>query len=189
IKCCGKIKIVAMRLQQKGLSFHDNYKSMSSSNKKNFLKFLDFLVNHNETIHKVLKNARKILRDKDAFFGIGNLYSNEILQFSQLIHFKISTNARTLKLTLKSLFSKYRLNLSSVTNLGIYNLVIVAQNHVEFQNCLVFSEHHVSIGYSPRKSICKGEKTLQNGKVFSRCELTLILPMATATIERDFFAI
>ncbi|XP_027362344.1 zinc finger MYM-type protein 1-like [Abrus precatorius] len=45
-----------------GLAFRGNDESMSSCNKGNFLEFLDFLGNHNETIHKVLKNARKNLK-------------------------------------------------------------------------------------------------------------------------------
>ncbi|KAK7320132.1 hypothetical protein RJT34_04866 [Clitoria ternatea] len=45
-----------------GLAFRGNDESTSSCNKGNFLELLDFLTNHNEAIHKVLKNARGNLK-------------------------------------------------------------------------------------------------------------------------------
>ncbi|XP_020237275.2 zinc finger MYM-type protein 1 [Cajanus cajan] len=49
-------------LLRQGLAFRGNDESMSSSNKGNFLELLDFLVDHNEVIHKVIKNARGNLK-------------------------------------------------------------------------------------------------------------------------------
>ncbi|XP_057452471.1 uncharacterized protein LOC130744300 [Lotus japonicus] len=49
-------------LLRQGLAFRGNDESESSSNKGNFLKLLDFLSNHNDTIAQVLKNAPKNLK-------------------------------------------------------------------------------------------------------------------------------
>ena len=44
------------------LAFRDHDESLTSSNKGNFLELLDFIADHNEAIHKVLKNARGNLK-------------------------------------------------------------------------------------------------------------------------------
>src|ERR1044072_1893386 len=49
-------------LLRQGLAFRGNDESVSSSNKGNFLELLDFLSNHNDTIHQVLKKARGNLK-------------------------------------------------------------------------------------------------------------------------------
>ncbi|CAJ2657317.1 unnamed protein product [Trifolium pratense] len=49
-------------LLSQGLAFRGNKESPSSTNKENFLQLVDFLVNHNETIHEVWKNTRGNLK-------------------------------------------------------------------------------------------------------------------------------
>nr|KYP72390.1 Zinc finger MYM-type protein 1 [Cajanus cajan] len=91
---------------------------MSSSNKGNYLELLDFLVDHNEVIHKVVKNARGNLKLIAPTIQKYTITCVAIIEcFLGLVHV-FNTNALSLKIALDSLFSKYGLSLSSLHGQG-----------------------------------------------------------------------